>query len=354
VIFILATALAALFGGAASSAAPSAVNRSIQTGYSWPVKPFDRPHPVRALVGDPRTVFRRGHDDDPLSGPGTFSFHNGVDIDAPSGTAVYPVVSGVVRWIKPGSARGVLVEAEDGRLFSYLHIEPVVREGQVVTERRTLLGRVRNWADELHFSEFTADKRIVNPLLRGHLIPYGDRTRPTVAAVLFRDARGTSLHPFDVHGRIAIVADAYDTPGPLGSGTNRLFRPTTFARDRFPVTPAALYWSLERLGGRVVLPRRRVVDFRLEVPSNQSFWRIYARGTYQNRAPIVDRYHQQMPGRYLFWLTSSLLDTRGLSDGIYVVAVTAVDAHGNRSSLGQRMEVRNRARLPAHVRSGGA
>ena len=62
--------------------------------YPWPVKPFNKQHPIRANFGDPRTVFLGSIFDDGLSGPGTFLFHNGVDISAPDGTPVYPVVSG--------------------------------------------------------------------------------------------------------------------------------------------------------------------------------------------------------------------------------------------------------------------
>src|SRR5437867_2982321 len=55
--------------------------------YSWPVRPFRAPHPVRGNLGDPRTVYS-------VEGA-SFSFHNGVDVYAPDGTPVYPVVSGI-------------------------------------------------------------------------------------------------------------------------------------------------------------------------------------------------------------------------------------------------------------------
>jgi len=55
----------------------------------------------------------------------------------------------------------------------------------------------------------------------------------------------------------------------------------------------------------------------------------------------VPRYHQQMPGRYVFLLTSGL-DTTKMRDGVYVVTVTATDARGNTGSLVSRIEIRNR------------
>src|SRR4051812_44770479 len=82
---VLVTVVAAGSAGAAKAS------------YGWPVKPFDRPHPVRGNFGDPRTVFvgpptRRTL----LAAGGSFQFHFGVDISAPNGAAVYPVESGVV------------------------------------------------------------------------------------------------------------------------------------------------------------------------------------------------------------------------------------------------------------------
>ena len=98
-------------------------------------------------------------------------------------------------------------------------------------------------------------------------------------------------------------------------------------------------WSLSTLEGRTVVRTVTAVDFRSGLPTG-SLWSVYARGTYQNRAPIVPRYHKKLPGRYLFVLTR-LLDTRRLRDGLYVVTVTAVDAAGNAGSLRTPIEIRN-------------
>jgi hypothetical protein len=293
---------------------------------------------VRAVVGDPRTIFTREVGADPSAPSGTFSFHDGVDIDAPEGTIVYPAVSGFVRWVI--GRTGVLVQAPDGRLFVYKHIVPAVRQWQEVSARKTVLGRVHNWAQELHFSEYTADKRVVNPLVAGHLAPYSDTSKPRVASVRFRDARGDALLPFELHGRVNLIADAYDRPTtPTAWGS--MFPVSNDARERLGVAPAAVFWSLAELGGRMVVPRRTVVDFRHSLPRNEAFWRVYARGTYQNRPAIGNRLHREMHGRYLFRLTPKSFDTRKLDDGAYVLRVTAIDARGNKGSLGERIEVRN-------------
>ena len=84
-------------------AAAAAAFPASAAAYSWPVKPFFQPHPIRGGFGDPRTVFTDTADTDGMTGPGSFTFHNGVDITAPYGTPVYPVLSGTVRILSAGS-----------------------------------------------------------------------------------------------------------------------------------------------------------------------------------------------------------------------------------------------------------
>ena len=55
--------------------------------YPWPLKPFDRPHPIRGNFNDPRVEFV-GED---LSS----NFHFGVDISAPDLAPVYAVAPGI-------------------------------------------------------------------------------------------------------------------------------------------------------------------------------------------------------------------------------------------------------------------
>jgi murein DD-endopeptidase MepM/ murein hydrolase activator NlpD len=340
----LALAVGAAVSGAAVPKASNAVGvAAAGSGYPWPLRPFDLPHPIRAVVGDPRTTFLHPVNGDPLAGSGKFSFHDGVDIDAPNGTRVYPAVSGTVRSAGEDS---VVVNVADGRAFVYTHVVPAVAAGQRVIARATVLGRVDNWARELHFSEVSAAGHIVNPLLPGHLAPYRDTTRPVVAALLLRSrASGRTLQPFDVRGRIDLIGEADDRPEPvLRSG----FATTPFALDRFAVVPAALTWSMRALDGRPVVRTTRVLDFRRGIPESESLWSVYARGTYQNRAPIVPRYHQKLPGRYLFRISRDF-DTTALADGVYLITVAAVDVAGNVGSRSTRIEIRNHDALPADV-----
>src|SRR6516164_4051664 len=92
--------LAALFAtatGGVHSEAAHASTASAGRSYGWPVAPFDRQHPIRGGFGDPRTIYLEPPTHASLMHPvGSFSFHQGVDISAPDGPAVYPVADGTV------------------------------------------------------------------------------------------------------------------------------------------------------------------------------------------------------------------------------------------------------------------
>jgi murein DD-endopeptidase MepM/ murein hydrolase activator NlpD len=78
--------------------------------YPWPVKPFDRQHPVRGFLCDPRH-----------SGGGK-TFHFGIDIAAPAGTEVYAAAPGKVSHGSPGAVAangGMVVVEADRRNFGY-------------------------------------------------------------------------------------------------------------------------------------------------------------------------------------------------------------------------------------------
>src|ERR1051326_8490814 len=157
-------------------------DRTGALSYLCPAKPFDQPHPVRGNFGDPRTVFEPG-------GGGHFSFHNGVDIAAPDGTPVYPVLSGTVAEVRSDE---VVVATPIWRRFQYYHLLPIVQLGEEVVQGRTVLGYVKRPFHHVHLSEI--DQGIVqNPLAPGHLTPYADTLPPVVSAVSFVGATGKPL-----------------------------------------------------------------------------------------------------------------------------------------------------------------
>lgn len=316
----------------AAALIPSPQASATSRGYSWPVKPFDRPHPVRGGFGDPRTVFESLPSQSAvLTGRGKFNFHFGVDIAAPNGTPVYPVVSGTVSATPHAKGREhVEIDAGDGTSFHYWHIRPKVRVGQRVEARRTVLGTILPPYKHVHFAEFDRG-RPVNPIAPGHLSPYADTTTPRVASISVRERpTGPAVMPSLVRGRVVFVAEAYDTRELRIPG----------AWNDMPVAPAFVSWGLESLSGKRVAGSI-AADFRTTIPSNGHFWSYYARGTYQNMSVFGSHYSWAQPGSFLFRLTRSDFDTRDVPNGVYDLAVTVSDVAGHRSSSSLRLTIRN-------------
>lgn len=330
VAIVLSLSIVALVSGAQQAAGTG--SQGLNAGrYPWPVKPFDRQHPVRGSFGDPRTVFAaspnlRGV----MTGGGSFSLHTGIDVAAPDGTAVYPVVSGTVDYV---NGEWVRVQTGGGRAFEYWHIRAAVHVGDRVEAQRTVLGRILRGSAHVHLTELE-NGRSTNPLAPGHIGPYADHTTPLVTGISIRRSETTSGQlPNLVRGRVVLVAGAAD-------------RPTLNAPDEWsglPVAPALITWRIKSWNGNVVRGRQVAADFR-DTLASRSFWQVYARGTYQNMAVFGRHYSWAQPGAYLFRLTPRPFDTHTLRDGPYDLVVTATDIRGNSSSLSQRFTVANHTR----------
>jgi hypothetical protein len=313
---------------AAEASKPLAARPVSGQAYGYPVKPFDREHLIRANFGDPRMQFHGPPTADTLThADGSFSFHQGVDISAPGGTAVYPVVDGTVTFV----SREWIRVTSGSRGFEYWHIRPLVRNGQQVTARHTLLGRVTMISNHVHLTEYEGG-HVVNPLVPGRLTPYHDSTRPVVRAITFRGTDdGADVLPIFVRGRVEIDVEAEDDPGAAG-----------FHKWFGPVTPALITWRIRSFRtGRDVVRQRVARDVRNGVPPNSFFWHAYARGTYQNQMVFGNHYTYVERGRYLFKLAQHF-DTRTLRDGVYDLIVKASDVRGNTGSQTLRFTVHNR------------
>jgi Peptidase family M23 len=273
-----------------------AASRPTAGSYDWPVRPFNRQHPVRAFFNDPR-MGRRQH-----------VFHFGIDIAARDGAGVYAVAAGRV-WVHGESVAVV----SSGRVFGYWHVLPAVSTGQNVAHHQ-LLGYVgRGWG-HVHFAE-SHNHQYRNPLRAGALGPYSDATPPTVAAA------GAADGVHDLRGRVTLVASAFDTTIPRVGGA---------WRDE-PVTPVLVRWRLVR-GNEPVLGWRTAADFRQGLMPGSAFDRIYSPATRQN--------HRGVPGLYCFNLARDL-DTRALANGDYRLQVAASDTRENRTVASVALRIAN-------------
>jgi hypothetical protein len=271
----------------------------VAQAYGWPVKPFNRMHAIRGGFDDPRFHLRPDQTT-------AASFHSGVDISAPDGTPVYAVEPG--RVVRTGQA--VSLRRPNRREFGYWHIRPVVRTGQHVRMHQ-LLGYVAPGWGHVHFAETVAG-RYRNPLRNGALSPYRETTAPVVASISIVRLDGHVLQtvaPAAVTGTIGLIADAYILPS--------LTPPAPWNRAR--LVPALVRWRLIPENGDPPTAWRVAADFRRGLEPASSFSRIYAPGTYQNKA--------NRPGAYRFWLAPSL-DTTAVPNGTYWVDVQATSVRG--------------------------
>jgi hypothetical protein len=275
------------------------------------LKPFDAQHAVRGFFCDPR-----------ISGGGK-TFHFGIDIAAPAGTAVYAVAPGKVSYGSPGdvTANGGIVVVEAGaRNFGYWHVAPSVHPGSRV-RLHGLLGHIaaqpEDWG-HVHFAESTHDRNGItywNPLRAGALSPFHDYGPPVIEAII------ASLPPKSLHGLVDFSVKAHDNT-PIA-----VTQPKPPCWHCLPVTPARIRWRLTR-NSKTVVPWRVVFDhrssFRPHVqgapPGDTNFASVYTPDTTQNKPNI--------PGNYHFWLTRRF-NTNDYPDGNYRLEVEASDVRGN-------------------------
>ena len=271
--------------------------------YPWPVKPFDRQHPVRGFFNDPR-VQGASH-----------AFHFGIDISARDGTAVYAVTPGKVFIEDHGHAVAVL--APDGRAFGYWHIKPAVAHHQQVGLHQ-LLGRIERGWGHVHFAE-SSKGRYLDPIRPGALHPFVDVGHPTVSQIMFRRGK-KDVNSDRVKGRVKICCVAYDT--------TPIHVPAPWSH--MPVAPARLRFRI-MCAGRCVQPLRPGVDLRV-FRKPDAFPAVFGPDTRQN--------HPGKPGHYCFNLAHDW-NSAAYANGSYRLEVQAADTHGNRATSALPFKIRN-------------
>lgn len=250
----------------------------VQPAYGWPLKPFDRQHPVRAFLDDPR-----------VGAHGSVAFHFGIDISGADGTPVYAVEAGTVY------LHGDSVAVAAGKhVFGYWHVVPAVKEHSSVRQHQLLGTIARGWL-HVHFAE-RLNGVYLNPLRPGGLGPYRDLSAPLVGEIALVHAGGT----------IQVLANAYDMPSPRVSAP--------WANE--PVSAALIQWRVLR-DGRSTGGWRTAVDFRSRMLDQKLFHTIYAPSTRQNHAGAA--------GLYCFYLAHAWAP----ADGAYRIEVRATDTRDN-------------------------
>ena len=262
--------------------------------YGWPLRPFDRAHPVRGVFNDPR-----------IAGSSR-SFHFGIDISAPNGAPVYAVRAGEVH-LEGG--RSLAVVAGD-TAYGYWHVVPAVAHRQRVGKHE-LLGHVEAPWLHLHFAERRAGS-YRDPLRPGALSPWLDATRPHVTKIVL-SRNGRALAADSIFGAVDVIAEAHQMP-PL---------PVPPPWDGLPVTPGRLRWRVRR-GNRTVRPWHTPIDLSKGLLPPDRFSWIYAPG--RGRTGPASRAS-----------TGSISPTPGAPacspTAHYRLEVEASDLHGNSGRL---------------------
>jgi hypothetical protein len=181
-----------------------------------------------------------------------------------------------------------------------------------------VVGRVEAPWEHVHVAEVCGG-RYVNPLRRGGIAPFLDRTRPEVGS-LTAERGGTPVRIDRLSGRVDLVAEVRDWK-PIAAPAPWTGR---------PVMPALVRWRL--VGSRGLAGRWHTsLDLRGGLPGC-GYAGVYARWTRQNKP--------WRAGRYRVYLTRGL-DTRGVADGTYSIQIRVGDAAGNTATSSLPTTIRN-------------
>ncbi|MFN8108641.1 MAG: hypothetical protein U0Y82_02175 [Thermoleophilia bacterium] len=349
---MVAVTLAAAIGGGIHTGGASVAggdSRAFGTGapigsatvtgrtFRWPIKPFDRPHPIRATFGEPRGLVDTGlppqsrdltwlitHSPDKLSPLGTRVVHTGLDITARDGTPVYAVQSGwAVR-----SGTGYETQVKVGS-FAYAHVSDAVPTGTYVTAYRTVVGRVYPGQHHVHLTEFSSPRGVpVNPLVGGGPTGYRDTTPPVIRRVIGYDANGVRVPLTWASGPIVLAVNAADlqTQWHLETGVYRLSYSFEGLHSHRIGVPFTTMLQLDTLPVGAAANTIYTLGSTRHTTETRFWYRI------TNRSPSGD----------------GLLHLERYLPGWYLLRVTASDARGNTTTRGFRILVTRPGQVRRH------
>jgi hypothetical protein len=280
--------------------------------YGWPIKPFNRQHPVRGQLNDPRM---NGSTFDSST---SLTFHSGVDIATRDGTAVYAVAAGRVHYLDQSAIAVRLPNV--AVVFEYWHIVPVVNNKALV-KRHALLGFVEEGRGHVHFAQ-KLNRVYVNPLRRGGLTPYTDYTPPIINSISYYDGAYHDLDKAALSGKIRITVNTYDTQELASNWPWAV------------VTPTWVEWQLIDESGRTIEHLHRDLGRKL-YPHN--VLDIFAPGTRKNSKRSSLSF---VVGNYIYWVGPER-DTTYMWNGTYQLLVTVADIRGNETTQRASFTVAN-------------
>jgi hypothetical protein len=197
--------------------------------FPWPIRPFHRQHPIRATFGEPRGLTDIGlamrganralalRAADQIAAGGERILHTGVDIEAPDGTPVYAVRSGVAETGGIGYDRHVIVGG-----FGYWHLANAVPSGTRVVALHTVLGTVYPGQHHVHLTRFAGGVP-VNPLVAGGFRPYRDTAAPLIGPLKAYAPTGRRVPLRRLSGPVVLAVRAADVQS-LGGAHTGVYR----------------------------------------------------------------------------------------------------------------------------------
>ncbi len=299
--------------------------------YQWPVPPFNTTQLITGSFCEYRNTLSSNH------------FHNGADVPKADGSAVYPVLDGIITAIgypaTEGTSAYIRVEGTVSGIFksmAYVHIEPnpALYIGQSVTKGITILGNILSGMGHTHLIDGRYNSE--NNALRkaGGLTPFTDTYSPKVLTVKFyQDNSSVEFTTRKVFGLIDIVSQMVERnsndPANSGSTTNNGVYHTgykIYSADKSAV---------------VYTPPGNGVRYKFDWKPNDAGANI----VYTTSSDVSNHIYYLTNGTgnigttKLQSVSNNYFNTTLLAPGQYQAMVYAIDTHGNADTVFTPFEI---------------